>query len=216
MTEETPAHPEDPYGIAKLAVEQELAVCKRMFDLNYIVFRPHNVYGERQNIGDKYRNVVGIFMNQIMQDKPMTVFGDGSQTRAFSYVGDVAPIIAESIDVPAAYNQVFNVGADQPYTINELAEAVAHAMEVDPDILYQPARDEVMDAYSSHEKIQHVFGPRKPYSLEDGLQRMARWVKQHGARTSQEFEGIEVQKNFPRAWLPAAAGTATSIAAAPG
>ncbi|OUC06357.1 UDP-glucose 4-epimerase, partial [Litorilinea aerophila] len=75
MTEETPAHPEDPYGIAKLAVEQELAICKEMFDLNYIIFRPHNVYGERQNIGDKYRNVVGIFMNQILQGKPMTVFG---------------------------------------------------------------------------------------------------------------------------------------------
>ena len=68
MTEETPPHPEDPYGIAKLAVEQELKVCKEMFDLDYIIFRPHNVYGERQNIGDKYRNVVGIFMNQILQN----------------------------------------------------------------------------------------------------------------------------------------------------
>lgn len=67
MTEETPVHPEDPYGIAKLAVEQELCVCKKMFDLNQIVFRLHNVYGGHQNIGDKYRNVVGIFMNQILQ-----------------------------------------------------------------------------------------------------------------------------------------------------
>ncbi|MBN2242221.1 MAG: NAD-dependent epimerase/dehydratase family protein, partial [Acidobacteria bacterium] len=57
MTEETAAQPEDSYGIAKLAVEQELAACKPMFDLNYVIFRPHNVYGERQNIGDKYRNV---------------------------------------------------------------------------------------------------------------------------------------------------------------
>jgi UDP-glucose 4-epimerase len=89
MTEQTLPHPEDPYGIAKLAVEQDLAVSKAMFDLDYIIFRPHNVYGERQNIGDKYRNVVGIFMNQILQGKPMTVFGDGSQTRAFSYIGDM-------------------------------------------------------------------------------------------------------------------------------
>ena len=96
MTEETIPHPEDPYGIAKLAVEQELKTCKEMFDLDYIIFRPHNVYGERQNIGDKYRNVVGIFMNQILQDKPMTIFGDGSQTRAFSYIGDIAPIMADS------------------------------------------------------------------------------------------------------------------------
>lgn len=72
MTEATLACPEDPYGIAKYAVEQELKVSHEMFGLDYIIFRPHNVYGERQNIGDKYRNVVGIFMNQILQGKPMT------------------------------------------------------------------------------------------------------------------------------------------------
>jgi UDP-glucose 4-epimerase len=201
MTEATYPHPEDSYGIAKLAVEQELKACKEMFGLNYIIFRPHNVYGERQNIGDKYRNVVGIFMNQILQGKPMTVFGDGAQNRAFSYIGDVAPIMAEAIDTPAAYNQVFNIGADQPYTVNELAEAVAHAMGVEPNILRTPARNEVVSAYSSHAKLIQVFGERTPCSLEDGLQRMATWVKQQGARASKPFEGIEVTKNFPQAWL---------------
>ena len=77
----------------------ELEFSRKMFGLNYIIFRPHNVYGERQNIGDKYRNVIGIFMNQILQNKPLTVFGDGEQSRAFSYIGDVAPVIAKSIKV---------------------------------------------------------------------------------------------------------------------
>lgn len=201
MTEETPPHPEDPYGIAKLAVEQELRVCREMFGLNYIIFRPHNVYGERQNIGDKYRNVVGIFMNQILQGKPMTIFGDGAQTRAFSYIGDVAPILADAIAVPAAYNQVFNVGADQPYTVNELAQRVAAAMGVAPHVVHLPARNEVVNAYSSHEKVQRVFGPRRLTTLEEGLERMAAWVKRHGARASRKFEEIEVRKNFPQAWL---------------
>jgi UDP-glucose 4-epimerase len=201
MSEETTPHPEDPYGIAKLAVEQELRVCKEMFDLNYIIFRPHNVYGERQNIGDKYRNVVGIFMNQILQDKPMTIFGNGEQSRAFSYISDVAPIIAESICVPQAYNQIFNIGADQPYTVNQLAQAVARAMGEEPNIMHISARNEVMHAYSSHDKVRCVFGERKLYSLEDGLCRMARWVKRHGSRTSQKFKDIEITKNFPQAWL---------------
>ena len=201
MTEQTPARPEDSYGIAKLAVEQELRVCKEMFDLNYVIFRPHNVYGERQNIGDKYRNVVGIFMNQILQGKPMTVFGDGNQTRAFSYIGDIAPIMAEAIDIPAACNQVFNIGADQPYSVNDLASAVARAMEVAPDIVHFPARNEVMNAYSSHEKIERAFSERKLHDLDEGLSRMAKWVKQNGARTSQKFKDIEVTKNFPKAWL---------------
>ena len=200
MTEETPPHPEDPYGISKLAVEQDLRVDKEMFDLNYIIFRPHNVYGERQNIGDKYRNVVGIFMNQILQGKPMSVFGDGLQTRAFSYIGDVAPVIARSVEVPEAYNQVFNVGADQPYTILELAEAVAKAMGVEPQIQHLPARNEVINAYSSHEKVRRIFGAQEPWRLEDGLARMAAWVRQHGARQGQKFKNIEVTKNFPLAW----------------
>lgn len=201
MTEETPAHPEDSYGIAKLAVEQELATCKEMFDLDYIIFRPHNVYGERQNIGDKYRNVVGIFMNQILQGKRMTVFGDGEQTRAFSYIGDMAPIMAEAINTPAAYNEIFNIGADQPYTINELAAAVSAAMGVEAQVVHLPARNEVTHAYSSHEKVRRVFGERPLHSLEEGLARMAEWVKAHGARKSQEFDDIEVTKNFPKAWL---------------
>jgi UDP-glucose 4-epimerase len=204
MTEETPARPEDPYGIAKYAVEQELHACKAMFGLDSIVFRPHNVYGERQNIGDKYRNVVGIFMNQLLQGKPMSVFGDGSQTRAFSYIGEVAPIIAESIDVPAAYNQTFNIGADEPYAVKDLALAVARAMGVAPNIAHLPARNEVLDAYSSHEKVSRVFGQHRKYSLDEGLARMAAWVKQHGARASSEFGDIEVMKNFPAAWAPSA------------
>jgi UDP-glucose 4-epimerase len=169
MTEETTPHPEDSYGIAKLAVEQELVACKEMFGLDYVIFRPHNVYGERQNIGDKYRNVVGIFMNQILQGKPMTVFGDGEQSRAFSYIRDMSAIMAEAIDVPEAYNQVFNIGADQPYTINELAESIARSLGVEPDIKHVPARNEVTHAYSSHDKVRRVFGERPLHTLDEGL-----------------------------------------------
>src|SRR6516165_7579374 len=122
MDEAMTPQPEDPYGISKYAVELDLRAAHEMFGLNYIVFRPHNVYGENQNIGDKYRNVIGIFMNQIMQGKSLTIFGDGSQTRAFSYIDDVAIPIAKSVNIPKAFNQVFNIGADKPYTVNELAQ----------------------------------------------------------------------------------------------
>lgn len=201
MTEDTPPHPEDSYGIAKLAVEQELKTCLEMFGLNYIIFRPHNVYGERQNIGDKYRNVVGIFMNQLLQNKPMSVFGEGSQTRAFSYIGDMSPIMAEAIDNSRAYNQIFNIGADQPYSVSQLAVAIAKAMGKDPVINHLPARNEVQDAYSSHAKVEDVFGSREKHTLEEGLEKMAAWVKKHGARKSSKFENIEIEKNFPKAWL---------------
>src|SRR5688572_17126474 len=133
MTEATTPEPEDSYGIAKYAIELELRACRKMFGLEYSIFRPHNVFGPRQNIGDRYRNVIGIFMNQILQGQPMTIFGDGTQTRAFSYIGDVAPIVAEAVDVPAARDAIFNVGADTPCSLNDLARAVAAAMGVTPN-----------------------------------------------------------------------------------
>ncbi|HEY7574670.1 MAG TPA: NAD-dependent epimerase/dehydratase family protein, partial [Thermoanaerobaculia bacterium] len=112
MREEMTPQPEDPYGIAKYAVELDLRAAHEMFGLDSIVFRPHNVYGENQNIGDRYRNVIGIFMNQILQNRPMTIFGGGEQTRAFSHIDDVAPQIARSVDVPEARGSVINIGAD--------------------------------------------------------------------------------------------------------
>lgn len=200
LTEETPPHPEDPYGIAKLAVEQELQVCREMFGLESIVFRPHNVYGEGQNVGDRYRNVVGIFMNQVLGNQPMTIFGDGTQTRAFSYIADVAPIIAHSIECRAAYNQTFNIGADHPYSVNDLARAVAQAMGVPLHVNHLEARREVRETYASHDKLRAVFGTRPTVSLAEGLERMARWVRMGGARTSRPFEHIEITKNLPPTW----------------
>lgn len=201
LREETAPHPEDSYGVAKLAVEHELAASRHMFGMDYVVFRPHNVYGDRQNIGDKYRNVVGIFMNQILQGKPMTVFGDGEQTRAFSYIRDMSPVMADVIEMPAAWNTVYNIGADQPYSVNVLAEEIARAMGVAPDIQHVPARNEVMHAYSSHDKIDRVFGKRPSTPLDQGLAQMAAWVRKHGARQSKKFENIEIERNFPKAWL---------------
>ncbi len=200
MTEDLTPQPEDPYGVAKYAVELDLRAAHEMFGLNAIIFRPHNVYGENQNLGDRYRNVIGIFMNQIMQGRPMTLFGDGSQTRAFSYIDDVAPVIARSVDVPGAYNQVFNLGADTPYTVKHLAETVAKAFGVAPEIQYLPARNEVQHAYSDHSKARRVFGQRDAVSLEGGIARMAAWARGVGARVSRPFEHIEVERNLPPSW----------------
>lgn len=204
LTEDMTPVPEDSYGIAKLAVEQELKVSHEMFGLDYVIFRPHNVYGEKQNIGDRYRNVVGIFMNNLLQGLPMTIFGDGTQQRAFSHIDDVAPIIARSVDIASARNQVFNVGADMPYSVNELAEIVADAMGKECHIEYLDARNEVKVAFSDHGKAERIFGAGVKISLPDGIRSMAEWVRQHGARKSNIFEHIEIAKNMPPSWAAVA------------
>lgn len=201
MTEDMVPRPEDPYGISKYAVELDLAAAHEMFGLDSTTFRPHNVYGERQNISDPYRNVIGIFMNNVLRGEPMPVFGDGRQTRAFSHVVDVAPIIARSPLVAASANETFNIGADRPYTILELADEIARAFDVDPDIVHLPARNEVVHAFSDHEKLRRVFTPDEPLGLREGIERMAAWVREHGAREPVRFAGdIEIERNLPPSW----------------
>jgi len=200
MTEEMTPMPEDPYGVSKLAVELDLKSAHEMFGLNYIVYRPHNVYGEKQNIADKYRNVIGIFMNQVLQGKPMSIFGDGKQTRAFSHIDDVAPYIAKGPLVPKAQNEIFNVGADTPYTVLELANEVASAFGVEPNIQHLEARNEVVDAYSDHSKLGRIFDLTPPVDLHDGIQRMAAWVKARGPMTPVVFDNIEIYEKLPPSW----------------
>lgn len=197
--DQTPT-PEDPYGVAKLAVEQDLRAAHELFGLEYTIFRPHNVYGEYQHIGDRYRNVVGIFMNQLMAGKELSVFGDGLQTRAFSYVGEIIPPMVRCIELPGARNEVFNVGGDTPYTVKHLAETLIRISGKSSPLKYLPARKEVLHAYSDHSKTARVFGDGKRTSLEDGLKRMWDWALGLGVQEPTRFSGIEVEKNLPAFW----------------
>jgi UDP-glucose 4-epimerase len=158
------------------------------------------VYGERQNIADRYRNVIGIFMNQVMQSQPMSVFGDGQQTRAFSHVDDIAPLMANAPRVAAAYNEVFNIGADVPYSVLTLADEIAWAFGVKPEVTHLPARNEVVHAFSSHNKVARVFGPTASVPLREGIARMAKWARERGPVAPVVFENIEVRRNLPPSW----------------
>lgn len=192
--------PEDPYGIAKYAVELDLINAYKRFGLNYIIFRPHNVYGKQQNIGDNYRNVIGIFMNQLLENKPLTIFGNGEQTRAFTHIDDVAPYIADAVNIKKARNAIFNIGSDLVFSVQELAIAASHAMQSELNIRHLEKREEVIHAYASHKKFDAVFNPKQKVNLATGLAEMAAWVKTHGARSSAPFENIEIKKKLPAFW----------------
>jgi len=200
FTEDMALKPEDSYAISKYAVERDILAAHEMFSMDYIIFRPHNVYGINQNTGDRFRNVIGIFMRQIMEEKPLTVFGDGNQIRAFSYIDDVAPYIAKSIITPQAINQTINIGADKPCTINYLAEVVSRAFGVELNVQHLPERFEVFNAYSNHEKAYNIFDIKTYTPLEAGIQFMAEWVKEVGIRESHTFPHVELTKNIPPSW----------------
>ena len=192
--------PEDPYGIAKLAVEQELRVSCHQFGLPYVIFRPHNVYGEHQNIADRYRNVIGIFMNQIMSSQDLSIFGDGSQTRAFSYIDDIMPPLVQCVERREAHGQIFNIGADQAYTVNELADMVRQAFDSKNKVIHLPKRNEVLHANADHGKVKALFGTQSTTPLNVGIERMARWAKKVGPGQPSVFGDIEIRRGLPEFW----------------
>ena len=200
LSESMRPEPQDPYGIAKFAVEMELAASHKMFGLPYIIFRPHNVYGERQNISDKYRNVIGIFMHQLLRGQEMTIFGDGNQQRAFTYIRDIAPTIASSIDTPQAYQQTFNIGANEPHTINAVAELVAQSLGKPANVKYLEARQEVYEAYSDHSKARRYFSLPADTQLPEGLALMARWAKSPSLNPQNNSPELEIIEKIPSYW----------------
>jgi len=204
MTEVENCKPADSYGIAKLAVERELAITYALFGMHYIVFRPHNVFGNRQNLADRYRNVVGIWMNQIMRGEPMTIFGDGTQRRAFTHVENIIPIMVDAPQINRAYNQVFNLGSDRDYSVNELAEMVRAAMLLPTSpIVHLDARPEAHTVAPVHTKMMSVFGrdlSDETVGVQAGLNRMAKWAKSIGPQEPSRFGAIEIEKNLPESW----------------
>lgn len=199
LREDMNCKPQDSYGISKLAVERELQISYEMFGLQYVIFRPHNVFGEGQNIGDRYRNVVGIFMNQCLKGEAMTVYGDGEQQRSFSHISDVAPIIAQSVEMQMR-EAIFNIGGEVPYTVNELAGIIAEEMKVPCRTVYLPERKELRTVCPTHGKLNNLLPTHYPTLLRDGIAMMAAWVKRHGPRESQPFKDIEIRKNLPESW----------------
>jgi len=204
MTEDMEPHPEDPYGISKLACEYDLKAAYEMFGMPYVIFRPHNVYGPGQNMYDKYRNVVGIFLNQLQAGKSLTVFGDGLQTRKFSYISDVSYPIALSGLLPHVNNQVFNIGGDIATTVNELAHITTQAWNGSKaSIIHLDKRNEVSHAESDHRKLNCFFPALpKPVGLRAGMLSMVAWAKETGKYFEPvQFGSVELKRSLPASWM---------------
>jgi UDP-glucose 4-epimerase len=201
MDERDVPRPVDPYGIAKLAVEQDLRAATAMFGIRHVIFRPHNVYGKRQNLVDPFRNVIGIFMRQVLAGEPCTIFGDGTQTREFSHIDDVAPVIAGSIRNAEAQNETFNVGVNETCSVRALAHMIQAALNRDVGISYLPARQEAKSVLCSHKKADRVFDHTQVITLSDGIRRMANWARRHNLQHRLDRPRAEIAKRVPSSWM---------------
>lgn len=202
MREEQKPNPEDPYGLAKAAFERLLWIYSGIFDFEYVIIRPHNVYGPKQNLVDPYRNVIGIFMNRIMKNLPPIIYGDGLQKRAFTYIDDCTPYIAEAAFTKKAFGQIINIGSEEVVTIKNLADVVLRAMKSDLKPEYAPPRPtEVKFAFCSSDKARKLLGYETSTTLEQGVNKMAEWAKKVGPRPFKygEFEW-EIKEKIPKVW----------------
>jgi len=191
--------PIDPYGIAKMACEKDIQVAGEQHGLDWCIIRPHNVYGEKQNIWDKYRNVLGIWMYQHIMNEPMTIFGDGLQKRAFSYIGDcLEPLYKAGFDKRAS-KQVINLGGNVFYDINE-ANQILRNIIGDAHKIYKEPRHEVKDAYPTWEKSMDLIDHKFKTDLKSGLTKMWEWAKRQPPKNRKFWESYEIEKGMYDFW----------------
>ena len=192
--------PIDPYGIAKYGVEMDLKIAYEQHGLEYTIVRPHNFYGRNQNIWDKYRNVLGIWMYQIMNGMQPTIFGDGEQVRAFSYVDDSIIPFWNASQNPACVDQIINLGGIKEYTINEACGLVCYVADTDLKPRYLEGRHEAKHAWSTWDKSVELLGFEHKIDLEDGLTKMWQWAQTQPKRERFFWGDYELGKGIYKFW----------------
>lgn len=191
--------PVDPYGIAKYACEMDIRVAGEQHGLDWCIIRPHNVYGRNQNIWDKYRNVLGIWMYQQLNGEPLSVFGKGEQKRAFSYVDDCLAPLWQAGNNQLASKQIINLGSSKEISILEAVTLLTKIMGAG-NILFLEQRHEVKNAFSTHTLSENLLSYSDITPLESGLQQMWEWAKCQPGRERKEWKEYELDKGIYSFW----------------
>ena len=191
--------PIDPYGVAKYACEMDIQIAGEQHNLDWCIIRPHNVYGIKQNIWDKYRNVLGIWMFQNLNGEPMTIFGDGLQTRAFSYIDDILEPLWKSAILPEASRKIINLGGIVEHSIKEANEVLGKIMGSSNSI-HLEGRHEVKHSIPTWKKSEEILGFLHQTSLEEGLNKMWEWAKDQPRRERFVWPSYELDAGIYNYW----------------
>ncbi len=183
--ESAPPGPTSYYGITKYAGERYVHTTAERVDLDFTFhvtsFRMYNVYGPRQAVDNPYQGVLGIFLGNVLRGEPVTIYGDGEQTRDFVYVRDIVDAWAGALANPASHGQVFNLGSGQETSINRLADEVLAACgrsRHDHEVRYAAGRPgELRRVAADTSRAQAVLGWRPRVAFADGLAETVRWAR---------------------------------------
>ena len=191
--------PIDPYGVAKYACEMDIKIAGDQHGLDWCIIRPHNVYGINQNIWDKYRNVLGIWMYQHLNGKPMTIFGDGTQTRAFSYIDDNLEPLWKAAILPSASKQIINLGGIEEISINDACK-ILRSIIGSGEVIYKEQRHEVKHSIPTYQKSIDILDYRYSTKLNEGLSIMWDWAKKQPVRNQFLWDSYELDKGIYSFW----------------
>jgi UDP-glucose 4-epimerase len=197
--EDMKRNPIDPYGVAKSACEMDIEIANSQHGLDYCIIRPHNVFGANQNIWDKYRNVLGIWMYYHMNGQPITIFGDGTQKRAFSYIDDSLEPLWNAAIKPEASKQIINLGGIHEYSISEAANTLIEVVGGGEKI-HLEGRHEVHTAIPTYQKSIDILGFEHKTDLKDGLIKMWEWAQLQPKRERFIWEDYELEKGIYSFW----------------
>lgn len=200
--------PEDIYGMSKAFMEKMTEILADIYGFSYTIVRPHNVYGPRQNLSDPYRNVLGIFINCLLHNKPFYIYGDGEQKRAFSYIDEVTDLVVKAGLNKNTHSKIINVGSDKPYTVNQLVKIITESFfginkiprKIKP--IYLPDRPrEVRYAYSNHSISKKLLGFKEQTGLREGVKKMLSWARELGPQEFKYLNELELMhEKVPKTW----------------
>ena len=191
--------PIDPYGVSKYACEMDIKIAGEQHGLDWCIIRPHNIYGKWQNIWDRYRNVLGIWMFQAINKQPMLIYGDGEQSRAFTYVDDNLEPLWNAAVLPEASKEIINLGGVKPYTINEAVKTLSEITGYNK-VEHREPRHEVKWAVPTYQKSIDILGFEHKTELYDGLKNMWEWAKQQPNRKQYKWDNYEINKGLYSYW----------------
>jgi UDP-glucose 4-epimerase len=173
IDEDTPTAPLTPYASDKLSSEQYLDFYRRQHGLEPAIFRFFNIFGPRQDPSSPYSGVISIFIQRAQQGLPITVFGDGEQTRDFFYVADLIAVLMQALEMPSVEEGPANVGLDRATSLNQLLEYIGDVVGSLPPVSYGPARDgDIRHSRANNQRLLSRYQVAEPTLMAVGLAKL--------------------------------------------
>jgi nucleoside-diphosphate-sugar epimerase len=180
--EDMPTDPLSPYALQKLVAEQYAQLFTRLYGFETVTIRYFNVFGPRQDPGSPYSGVISLFASSLLEGRQPVIYGDGEQTRDFTYVANVVDGVLRAVEAPKAAGQVINVATGGRISLKELLQVMNRILGTNLQAIFKEGRaGDVRDSQADITKAKNLLGYTPSVSLEEGLKNTLEWCRTAGA-----------------------------------